>query len=177
MIRRLFFCAIACCLAAPVVAEERDVAAPDAPLLAVSVGFPGYENILTVGGDIAVRLRSPPVSVATLAAFENREPPDFDIVADAFAEEPLLLVSPYAVIELRSLEAWRLPDRRAPVTADANGFYAVRDLLAESRKPRAFRPRPFSTTLVVRIDGKYQTPVLSIGGGGVPAALWGVMPQ
>ena len=178
MIGRLVFCVIACCAAVPVVASERNVAAPDVPLLAVSVDFPGYDGVLTVGGDIAVRLRGAPLPAVTLAAFENRGLPDFGLVPmDALAGDPLVVVSPYSVVELRSLRAWRVSDRLAPVTANASGLYAVRDLLAENRKPRFFRRRALSTTLVLRIDGNDETPILSIGGGGIPAALWGAMPQ
>jgi hypothetical protein len=183
MIRGLFVCAIACSVAAPVAAGERNIGAPGmrilpVPILAVSDRFPGYDSALTVGGDIAVRLRSVPVPVVALAYFENRASPDFHIIpANLLPGGPAMLVSPYAVAELRSLKAWRLADRLAPVTASANGFYAVGDVLAEHPKPRAFRPSALSTLLVLRVDGKDESPPFSVGGGGVAAALWRVMPQ
>lgn len=179
MIRGLFFCAIACGVAAPVAAGERKVTVPvaragAAPILPVSLNFPGHEGALTIDGDLVIRLRGMPAPAA-LIDFEQQLVQLMDIVPAAM--EVANLVSPYAAADLQTPEAWRLTDRLAPVTASANGLYAVRDALMEYRKPRAYRPTAFSTMLVLRIDGKEESAPFSVGGSGVAAALWKVMPQ
>lgn len=182
MIRGLFFCAIACGIAAPVMAGERSAAAPGARAfggftLPVADRFPGYDGALTISGDIVVRLRSAPTPTVALVDFENRTVSNFDVTPAEPQDEPGSLASPHAAVDWRALRAWRLTERLAPTTNRANGFYAVRDSLADYRKPRAFRPSALSTMLVLRIDGKDESPALSVGGGGVAAAIWRVMPQ
>lgn len=181
MIRGLIFCVIACGAAAPALAGERSAAlvTPSllaAPALPVSVHFPGFDGALTISGDFVVRLRSMPAPTTSLAEFESRPTPHFDI-APADAIEPVTLVSPYAATELHALKSWRVTDRLGPTTTSANGFYAVRDVLMDHRKPRVYRPSAFSTMLVLRLDGKDESPSFSVGGGGVAAALWRAMPQ
>ena len=182
MIRGLFSCAIACCVAAPGMAGERGAISSGSrglqPLLApVAVEFPGREGALTIRGDVAVRLRGTR-SKGELAEFEDRVATPFDIAPDdATAPEPITLASPYGDTNSRTLRAWRVTQRLAPVTTTANGFYAVRDGLADYRKPRAYRPSALGAMLVLRIDGKDDSPPFSVGGGGVAAALWRAVPQ
>ena len=82
------------------------------------------------------------------------------------AEAELLLVVG------RPPPAWRVSGRLPPVTADASGYYAVRDTLAQYRKPRGLRPSALSTALTLRLDGVEESPPFSIEGGGLPAAVW-----
>lgn len=177
MVRVLVFCAIACGIAAPVMAGERTpssaaraIARPNLP---VALAFPGHDGVLTVEGDFAVRFSGASPASVSLAEFDNSSNASFDLEAVAAADP----VSPYAARDLRSLAAWRLTDGMGPTTTTAGGVYAVRDQLADYRKPRVFRPGPLSAMLVLRIDGKDESPPLSVGGGGVAAALWRMMPQ
>ncbi|RYD54096.1 MAG: hypothetical protein EOP60_08585 [Sphingomonadales bacterium] len=125
-----------------------------------------------------MRLRGLPAPVVTIAQYENRTEAPFDVApAEPFPLEPITLTSPYAATSLRTLKAWRLTGRLAQITTSANGLYAVRDGLADYRKPRAFRPSALGAMLVLRIDGKDESPPFSVGGGGVAAALWRAMPR
>jgi len=180
MIRGLFFCVIACGVAAPAMAGERNTPSPalravTAPILPVALQFPGHDGALTIRGDFVVRFRGTPEPTVSLIDFENRVAQRFDILPAEAA--PADLASLHATANLRSLEAWRLTDKLAPVTMRANGVYAVRDLLGEHRKPRVFRPSPLNMMLVLRIDGKEESAPFSVGGGGVAAALWRALPQ
>ena len=61
-------------------------------------------------------------------------------------------------------------------TAYANGSYAVRDAMSRQFRPR--QPRsPLGAAFVLRLDGKDDSPPFSIGGGGVAAAVWKVVPR
>ncbi|RYD47516.1 MAG: hypothetical protein EOP60_17300 [Sphingomonadales bacterium] len=179
MTRGLFFCAIACSIAAPAIAGERAATVPASwvlPTLILPVAdrAPVF-GLLATRGDFSIAIDTKAVPVMTLAAFEEQMPHVTTVsIAD---RDAAVQVSPYATPSLRSLAAWRLTGRIVPVTATANGFYAVRDMLGDYRKPRVFRPSALSATLMLRIDGKDDTPTLGVGGGGVAAALWRVRPQ
>lgn len=76
--------------------------------------------------------------------------------------------------------AFDLPGEGAPSSrpaANAEGASrAVREALDDHRKPR--QPRSvFSTALVLRVDGDGDSPSLSVGGGGVASAVWGLFPR
>ncbi len=162
-------------------AGERYAALPrptalSAPSLPVSARFPGFDGALTIRGDVVVRLRSMPMPTLAIAAFERRPTPDFDITPPDIIQ-PITLVSPYATTDLQALKSWRVTDRLGVTTKSASGFYAVRDVLMDHRKPRVFRPSAFSTMLILRIDGKDESPAFSVGGGGVAAAVWKAMPR
>ncbi|RYE02441.1 MAG: hypothetical protein EOP61_08650 [Sphingomonadales bacterium] len=177
MLRGLIFCAIACSAVAPATAGERKANLPAvraiaAPILVASLEFLGKDSTLTIEGDFVVRFNGAPAPSVALADFERRMM-ERSVFAAADSVEPASL---YAAANVPALDAWHLTDGNEPVTASANGFYAVRDLM-EHRKPRAFRPTPLSAMLVLRIDGRSDSPPISIGGGGVAAALWRIMPQ
>lgn len=78
--------------------------------------------------------------------------------------------------EVRAMPGWRLTDERTETTAAAGGTYAVGDILSSQRKPR-FRGSPLGALLVLRIDGQEDSPPISVGGGGVAAAVWKVVPR
>ena len=61
-------------------------------------------------------------------------------------------------------------------TSDAGGSYAVSDAFARMPKPRV-RRSALSAALVLRIDGQEDSPLLSVGGGGVAAAMWKIRSQ
>ncbi|MBX3564490.1 MAG: hypothetical protein KF730_07935 [Sphingomonas sp.] len=169
------------CVSASVTAGERDAAVltPSVlavPALPVSMQFPGFDGALTISGDFAVRVRDMPVPTAAIGALQSRPAFYFDITP-ADTVEPVTLISRYALTKLDAPKSWRVTDRFEQATATASGFYAVRDVLMDHRKPRLFRPSAFSTMLVLRIDGKEESPAFSVGGGGVASALWRVMPQ
>jgi hypothetical protein len=46
----------------------------------------------------------------------------------------------------------------------------------EQQKPR-HRKSALSTALVLRLDGQDDSPAFSVGGGGVAAAVWRVVPK
>ncbi|RYY23388.1 MAG: hypothetical protein EOP62_20290 [Sphingomonadales bacterium] len=175
----LLLCAVTCAAAAPVSAGERkplaSAAAVKVPVLPVSMNFTGYDGALALGGDYVIRLRGTPDPSRSLASFETRTVPRFDLIPGIV--EPADPVSSYAAIDLRTIAAWRLTEGLGANTASANGSFAVRDVLMEHRKPRAYRPSMISTMLVLRIDGERDSAPFSIGGGGVAAALWGAMPR
>ena len=179
MTRGLVFCALACGAATPAIAGERNAAivaakipvsrsvllAPD-PVLA-----PGRTAPSVVQADFVVNLHTKPELASELAAFEALPPQPIRIAPRSAA------ASPFALSEVQTVAAWRVTDRLGPVTAGDNGTYAVRDALADYRKPRAFRSSPLNATLMLRIDGNDDSPPLSVGGGGVAAVLWKAMPQ
>lgn len=178
MVRGLIFCAIACGIAAPATAVERSAAVPAAraiPNLIVPVArrAPALRSVLSIFGDFAVKRRGRPDRAMVLANFEKQKAESGEMVMPQIVRlEQTTLGSPFAMSSLRTMPAWRLSDKLPAVTARANGNYAVRDTLADYRKPRAFRPSPLSAMLVLRIDGKDESPPFSVGGGGVAAALW-----
>ncbi|RYD85148.1 MAG: hypothetical protein EOP61_39210 [Sphingomonadales bacterium] len=179
MIRGLCFVSTACGIALSASAGERTQSTPAAralatPMLPISLNFPGHDAALTIRGDSAVRMQTVPLPPKAVADIDKRLNARFDVAT--LPEEDADIDASYDADDLRSPQAWRVTGRLAPVTSRANGVYAVRDLLAEYRKPRGFRPSALSAMLVLRIDGKEESPPLSVGGGGVAAALWKVLP-
>ncbi|MET0309557.1 MAG: hypothetical protein ABW023_12700 [Sphingomonas sp.] len=78
--------------------------------------------------------------------------------------------SSFALPEPQPLAAWRLTDKFPEVTARAGARYAVGEALADHR--RVGPPRSMlDAMLVLRIDGKNESPPLSLGGG-VAGAMW-----
>lgn len=179
MTKGFVICAMACGVALPADAGERNAAASVAlkipaprPILSVRkpASAPGTRaRRLPVAplSNFVVRLHAVPEPGTTLAAFESRSGGRIELTASTNA----------AIGDVREAAAWRISDRLPATTSSANGLYAVRDTLAELPRRRAFRSTPFSTTLVLRIDGNDSSPAFSIGGGGVAAALWRAMPQ
>lgn len=78
--------------------------------------------------------------------------------------------SPFALPEPRALPAWQLTGKSQEVTARAGARYAVGEALADHR--RVGPPRSaLDAMLVLRIDGRNDSPPLSLGGG-VAGAMW-----
>lgn len=77
--------------------------------------------------------------------------------------------SPFA---LTSIDGWQR-DLGARATTDG-GRHAVNDAIGRSRIYRP--PRALDATLVLRLDGREESPAFSVGGG-VAAALWQVIPR
>ncbi|HEX8300527.1 hypothetical protein [Sphingomonas sp.] len=181
MIRGLLFCTIACGISAPLAAEEREaVAARTVPtsIPAAADRDLAFGATAALTDDFVVTLRSASTLPIALADFDELPFARPNITPhDVLLTEHVVLTSPFAISELRSLKAWHVTDGLPPVTTSANGFYAVRDTLGEYRRPRAFKPSPLSAMLVLRIDGKDESPAFSVGGGGVAAVLWKAMPQ
>jgi hypothetical protein len=104
-----------------------------------------------------------------------RDPTAYNLAA---AERPAKLAaaryvrvaaSPFALPEPQPLEAWRLTGKFPEVTARAGARYAVGETLADHR--RVGPPRSvLDAMLVLRIDGKDDSPPLSLGG--VAGAMW-----
>lgn len=188
MIKGLFFCAIACGVASPGAARDGDSVNDAANAIMRSAAtvrndailLPRIIPIITSDAWLArgsmLGLRSLPVQVRDLPAPNRRFAEIRPRASLAVPVEIVTLNSRYAIEELETMKSWRIA-ATGPVTNSANGLYAVRDTLGESRKPRAYRPTVISTMLVLRIDGKDDSPPFSIGGGGVAAALWRAMPR
>jgi hypothetical protein len=83
----------------------------------------------------------------------------------------------FSVAELRVRPSWHITagENETATTSARGGSWAVYDTLSDHRKPR-FRSSVMSTMLVLRIDGKEESAPISLGGGGVAAALWKAMP-
>ncbi len=62
------------------------------------------------------------------------------------------------------------------ITARAGGSYAVADILRQQPRPRP-RKSPLGAALVLKLDGNDDSPPFSVGGGGVAAAVWQVVPK
>jgi hypothetical protein len=171
MLKGLFVAAIACCLSMPATAGDKPkvksgpvlVSAAGAVLRSdtrVSAGraAAGAAASRRAGGDVFVLPPAPGglerrVSSATLLRSEAAERPSrIDASLDAAAQP------------------------RPEVTGSAGGSYAVRDYFAAQPRPRQ-RRSPLGAMFVLRLDGQEESPSFSVGGGGVPAALWGVMPK
>ncbi len=82
----------------------------------------------------------------------------------------------FAYAEPAAQAGWRLTDGAAQVTSTRGASYAVSDTLADRRQVR-HRKSALSTMLVLRLDGKEESPAFSVGGGGVAAAVWKAVPQ
>ena len=174
MTRALVFCALACGVASPAISGERNAATiasklpvqrsalltPD-PAPAVGAMAP-LRLPRASANDFVVRVHAQPERIATRTAFETL---------------PIQAAAHFTIRDVRTPMAWRVTDESAAVTASDNGNYAVRDALADHRKPRAFRSSPLNATLMLRLDGNDDSPPLSVGGGGVAAVLWKAMPQ
>ncbi|MDG2532963.1 hypothetical protein P6144_04845 [Sphingomonas sp. HITSZ_GF] len=91
--------------------------------------------------------------------------------------EPVVLQSSFSIEQLRTQAAWHLPklDIGKNTTSVRGSSWAVYDILSDHRKPR-FRRSALSTMLVLKIDGQEDTSPISVGGGGVAAAMWKAMP-
>jgi len=181
MTRGLVICALACGVAAPAGAGERNAAVVAAKIsVPRSVSrapdpapAPGTRAFLRLprarSADFVVRIQTRRDPAATRSAFET-------LPAQPIRAETTT-ASRFGIRDVRPLAAWRVTDRLAPVTARDNGTYAVRDTLADYRKPRTYRPSALNAMFVLRIDGKEDSAPFSVGGGGVAAALWKAMPQ
>lgn len=84
--------------------------------------------------------------------------------------------SPRGAADASAPAIWGPGSTLPEVTARAGGRYAVHDILSEQRKPR-HRKSALSTALVLRLDGEDESPAFSVGGGGVAAAVWRVVPK
>ncbi|WP_066795479.1 hypothetical protein [Sphingomonas soli] len=180
MFKGLLFCLLACSAAIPATAGGKKAKQPSptdlsAPILPVSLDFLNNDSALTLRGDVAIRFAGGPAPSLALIDFENRMVERFAITPPP---EPIApATSLYAAAHVPSFDAWRVTGAKEQVTSGANGLFAVRDLLSEHRRPRVHRPTALSASLVLRLDGRSESAPLSIGGGGVAAALWRMMPQ
>ena len=81
-------------------------------------------------------------------------------------------MAPVKVVE----EPIRFVTLTQKLTSDAGGSYAVRDTMRDMRRPH-IRKTAFSTSLVLKIDGRDETAPVGVGGGGVAQAVWRSIPQ
>lgn len=174
MARALVFCALACGAAAPAIAGERNAAATSTKIPVQRSVLLAPDPTTAVGARAALRLPRAPAPDFVVRVHAEAAP-----VAPltAFETIPVQPASRFAIREVRAQAAWRVTDGLSPVTASDNGNYAVRDALADHRKPRLYRPSVLNAMFVLRIDGQDDSAPFSVGGGGVAAALWKAMPQ
>ena len=78
--------------------------------------------------------------------------------------------------DAKALPNWRITEEREQTTAADGGRYAVGDYFSSQRRPR-FRRSALGALLVFKIDGQEDSPPLSVGGGGVAAAVWQAVPK
>lgn len=170
MIRGLLLCTAICAAPMPVMAGERDLPIiPDLRALLAADGAPR----MPPGRKLTPlrRVTYLPIAYRGLERDGIRSFP-----ARPMQIEPVKLHSSFALEQLRALPSWRLAeDPASDATSVRGGSWAVRDTLADYRKPR-IRRSPLSTMLVLRIDGEEASPPISVGGGGVAAVLWKAVP-
>lgn len=161
MFRGLVICAVACASAFPALAGDKPArlnpgarALTDNPM---SYGAPGAK---TVAAPAHARFgEGPPVT-------------GYVRLSSTAMPQPRRL----AATDPAALPNWRITEERDATTAEAGGSYAVRDYFSSERKPR-FRRSALGALLVLKIDGQEDSPPLSVGGGGVAAAVWQVVPK
>jgi hypothetical protein len=175
MLKGLLVCLIVTGASAPAMAEERDapVAQPPAPVTLLRDRMAHYVA------------KTAPLPAAAPARF-NARPQPFMLPANsarlqpqrargaAPAAEPVPIA--YDFREPSAIEAWGLSLPRSEATSTRGGSYAVRDIMNAQPKPRK-RGSPLAAAFVLRLDGKDDSPPFSVGGGGVAAALWKVVPK
>ena len=173
MLKALLLCAALCAAPSTVSASDRDVPlVPDLKAFMIADGAVG----------LAVARRVAPSRPATPSylpiAYRGVEREVLALPREAMPDLPIVkLHSSFSIEHLRAAPSWHLaPLDDMNLTSVRGGSWAVYDTLADHRKPR-FRRSPLSTMLVLRIDGQEDSPPISVGGGGVAAALWRVMPN
>jgi hypothetical protein len=168
MLKGLLLCAAACAAPTTVMAGEKDL--PSVPNLKASLA--ANDVARSVPGRKVSSVRP---SAYVPIAYRGLERGDVrSIPVTTIPQAPLRAVS---VAELQTLPSWHLAslDTESNATSARGGSWAVHDTLSDHRKPR-FRRSAFSTMLVLRIDGQEDSAPLSVGGGGVAAALWQAVP-
>lgn len=188
MVRTIAACVIALAAAVPAHADEAVVYGPRVDALALLM----LDQRATFGTPVA-----PPASIAAMPGFSNfdmretrieRELAPSRVDLDGFERlQPSGLLeipvaggvsrippSPGFSDVLEPADAWKirvLPREFADVDG---GRHAVGSLMWIGRVERP--PRALDATVVLRVDGKEESPVFSVGGG-LAAALWQVLPK
>lgn len=185
MLKAMLVCAVACSTSMPAFAGERSVAPPGLraiphrvlPARAIPVR-PVPARILPAAGAASASANIHKVSTFNLPR-RDRAVPVYDLgapstaphlTAAGYARPETAAASPFALTEPRPQPAWQLTAKFPEVTARAGARYAVGDALADHR--RVGPPRSaLDAMLVFRIDGRNDSPPLSVGGG-VAGAMW-----
>jgi hypothetical protein len=172
MLKGLLLCVAMCAAPTTVFAGDRDLPlVPDLKAFLVADGAAGMAPGRRV-------LPTRPVAPTFLPiAYRVERSEVAALPADkAMHVQPVKLQGNFTIEHLRALPDWHLTALTdVNLTSVRGGSWAVYDTLADHRKPR-FRRSAFSTMLVLRIDGEEDSPPISVGGGGVAAALWRAMP-
>lgn len=163
MFRGLVICTVACASAIPALAGDKPARVSPAAAVALTSAPAAYRSSgpSKAAGPFTLPLaqvRAKGADVIRLSDSAMPKPRRFDY-ADAAA-----------------LPDWRITDDTAERTAAAGGRYAVGDTLSSQRKPR-FRRSALGALLVFKIDGQDDSPPLSVGGGGLAAAMWRAVPK
>jgi hypothetical protein len=150
-----FACAILFAASLPALAEERDAVPIKTETRAIA-----------------------PAEVASRSKARTARPVPFLLPARAVPAgrraQPLLSTTSGAAA-VSDLPGESAPSSRPSANAEG-ASRAVREALDDHRKPR--QPRSvLSTALVLRVDGNGDSPALSVGGGGVASAVWGLLPR
>lgn len=188
MLRMVLGCAVACGASVPALAGERNVVPPGIkaiPARAVPLRVAPVRSIpareVPVGKAAPAIVHSRTVNARAVTTFvlppRNRATYDLgapsstaQIVAAGYGRPEAGIASSFALPEPRPLPAWQLTDRSSEITARAGARYAVGDTLADHR--RVGPPRSaLDAMLVLRIDGRNESPPLSLRGG-VAGAMW-----
>jgi hypothetical protein len=152
MFGRLFICLIAGLACAPACARDRAAKPVKAPPPIAEAESRGMFTLPEAATPSAAR----PVAVSLKAATaaEVRRSPDL----------------------LNADRSWLIDPVSGEATSDAGASFAVREAFDRMPKPRV-RKSALSAALVLRIDGQEDSPLFSVGGGGVAAAMWKMRPQ
>lgn len=170
MLKGLLLCAAACAAPTTVMAGDRNL--PIVPNLKALLAADVAARRVPVLPGRAVRPTFLPI------AYRGVEQGELQLLpARPVPQEPVQLQTNFSIEQLRTQTAWHLPklDIGKNTTSVRGSSWAVYDILSDYRKPR-FRRSALSTMLVLKIDGKEDTSSISVGGGGVAAAMWKAMP-
>jgi hypothetical protein len=170
MLKGLLLCAAACAAPTTVMAGDKDL--PIVPNLKALLAADGAAKRAASPGR-AVRPSFLPIAYRGVERGETALLPVRPVPQD----QPVVLQAGFLIEQLRTQAAWHLPklDIGKNTTSVRGSSWAVYDILSDYRKPR-FRRSALSTMLVLKIDGNEDTSPMSVGGGGVAAAMWKAMP-
>lgn len=172
MLKGLLLCAAACAAPTTVMAGDKDL--PIVPNLRALLAADGAKRVALPGrSGVAQRPTFLPIAYRGV---ERREIAVLPAARPVPIEDVVLRTS-FTIEQLQVQPAWHLPklDIGKNTTSVRGSSWAVYDILSDYRKPR-FRRSALSTMLVLKIDGKEDTSPISLGGGGVAAAMWKAMP-
>ncbi|MEP9360503.1 hypothetical protein [Sphingomonas sp. KR3-1] len=169
MLKGLLLCAAACAAPTTVMAGDRDL--PIIPNLRALLAADGAARVLPGRSGVPAR----PATFLPIAYRGVEQGRFHTLPASSIPQLPA--ETSFSIAELRVRPSWHLAagENGTQTTSARGGSWAVYDTLSDYRKPR-FRRSVMSTMLVLRIDGKEESAPLSVGGGGVAAALWKAMP-